>query len=110
LRRSWLWLHMIRFKGYAMNKPNLQATIARMKSEILADIAAGTVPATVASFSELHEYVDANEYGGFCDAEYVARFGLPSDEGYPDSLTDFANAAQDSIHAWLVAGEHRISV
>lgn len=27
-----------------------------------ADIASGQVPATVRSFSELHDYVDANEY------------------------------------------------
>lgn len=87
-----------------MNTPNMQETIIRMKSEILADIAAGRVPSTVASFSELHDYVDANEYGGFCSAEYVAQFGLPSDEGYPDSLTDFANAAQDAVHAWIKAG------
>jgi hypothetical protein len=101
---------MIRFKGYTINKPNLQATVARMKAEILADIAAGTVPATVASFSELHDYVDANTYGGFCDDEYVARFGLPSDEGYPESQYNFENSAQNAVNAWLVAGKHRTSV
>lgn len=31
-------------------------------TEIRADVAAGTVPATVATFSELHDHVDANEY------------------------------------------------
>ena len=34
----------------------------KIMAEIDADIQAGLVPATVASFSELHDYVDANDY------------------------------------------------
>jgi hypothetical protein len=39
----------------------------RGKREILDDIAAGIQPQNVASFSELHDHVDANEYGGFAE-------------------------------------------
>ncbi len=102
------------------------ATIARMKSEILADIAAGTVPASVSTFSELHDYVDANEYGGFCDAGSVSdiiielqdeRDSLDEEalrnwpkagelEELQEQFTNFANAAQNAIDAWLKAGGH----
>ena len=43
-----------------------KSIIDQMKREILQDISDGIVPETVSSFSELHDYVDANEYGGFC--------------------------------------------
>lgn len=103
---------------------NLNQTIARMKSEILADIAAGTIPATVASFSELHDYVDANEYGGFCDPVSVMSDIIALQEER-DSLTEeqernwakageleelqeqstaFANAAQNAVDAWIKSG------
>lgn len=66
------------------------ATIARMKREILVDIEDGLVPTTVRSFSELHDHVDANEYGGLC-----------SDA--PASMTD-AETAQNAVNEWLSAG------
>lgn len=66
--------------------------IARSKSEILADIADGTVPATVATFSELHDYVDANCYGGLCDDEC------------PPEVWDAGAEIQEAVHQWLVAG------
>ncbi|KKL21277.1 hypothetical protein LCGC14_2447050 [marine sediment metagenome] len=40
--------------------------VERGKSEILADISTGLVPAKVRDFSHLHDFVDANEYGGRC--------------------------------------------
>lgn len=91
---------------------NLEQTVARMKSEILADIASGTVPETVSSFSELHDYVDANCYGGFCEDDYIAKAwgvsGFPSDDDFPenlmDTVVDFENDAQNAVHAWLANG------
>ena len=38
--------------------------VEQAKREILADVTSGTVPHTCASFSELHDYTDANGYGG----------------------------------------------
>lgn len=38
------------------------------KRQILDDIADGIVPASVSSFAELHQYVDANEYGDILDS------------------------------------------
>lgn len=74
----------------------LPATIQRMKSEILADIAAGVVPATVASFSELHDYVDANMYGG------GGNLDVDSEEF--SAFCDMLNDAQNAIDAWIKEG------
>lgn len=84
--------------------PSLEQIIARMKSEILVDITNGTIPETCASFGELHDYVDANCYGGFCNDEFSDKWGMPSDEGYPNALIELADNAQNAIDAWLNAG------
>ncbi len=48
------------------------------KTEILADIEKGIIPATVKSYYEINDYVDANCYGGFCDENYTIseNYGL----------------------------------
>lgn len=89
--------------------PTLEQTIARMKTEILHDVQSGIVPATVSTFSALHDFVDANEYGGFCDNaladSLIQHFGGRDDnEAMPDGLMNYMNAAQDAIDAWLQDG------
>ena len=74
----------------------IEYAIGRSKMEILNDIKHGPVPVTVASFSELHDYVDANEYGGFCSEDHNAYWwpqgGLRLGE---------ACAVQDAIDTWI---------
>ena len=70
----------------------LRQVVERAKAEILADVAAGTVPSTCASFSELHDYTDANGYGG--------AFERPFD----NEETDFWNAVQDAVDRWIKQG------
>ena len=70
----------------------LHRVVERAKTEILADIAAGTVPITCASFSELHDYTDANGYGG--------AFDRPFD----NNETDFWNAVQTAVDGWIKQG------
>lgn len=91
--------------------PEYQAVIDRMKREVRQSIRIGQVPATVASFSELHDYVDANEYGGACeeDAEF-AYGGLDDDandndrEKYVEAMCAFWNRCQGAIDDWIKAG------
>jgi hypothetical protein len=66
---------------------------ARAKREVLADVASGVVPATVQTFSELHDYVDANGYGGAFD------------DDAPGADSEIWNALQDTIDAWIRSGE-----
>lgn len=87
----------------------LDETIHRMKREILHDVRAGRVPQAVQSFGALHDHVDANEYGGFCIDELadalIAKFGgRDADEGMPQGMLDYINAAQDAIHKWIAEG------
>lgn len=90
----------------------LEQVIEQMKVEILEDVSTGRVPKTVASFSELHDYVDANCYGGFCDDDYMKNAwgydGFMSDDECPDGIQDkvvaFCNAAQDAIDTWIRDG------
>jgi hypothetical protein len=73
----------------------LRSVILEAKAMINADIASGQVPETVGSFTELHDYVDANEYaqddaldpdGGYAEWNYISdvldrwlRVGRPDD-------------------------------
>jgi hypothetical protein len=66
--------------------------VERAKTEILANVASGIIPSTCASFSELHDYVDANGYGG--------AFERPFD----NNETDFWDAVQDSVDRWIKEG------
>jgi hypothetical protein len=70
--------------------------VDRAKLEIIADIAAGRVPSSVRTFSELHDHVDANEYGGLCDPDAYGKFD-----------TGFANAVQSAVDTWLAGGGHK---
>jgi hypothetical protein len=89
--------------------PTLGETIRCMKDEILSDVRAGKVPADVKSFSELHDYVDANEYGGFCKEAFSAALinhfgGRDENEGMPDGMMNYTNGAQNAINQWIKAG------
>ncbi len=70
------------------------ATIQRMKEEIIQDMAEGRVPKTVRSFSELHDHVDANEYGGFCED----GFNFSAANG---AKVDLVAECQDAVDRWL---------
>lgn len=59
--------------------------IQAAKDAIQADIADGAVPSTVATFTDLHDYVDANAYLDPLDV-------------------DDANTAADTLDQWLRAG------
>src|SRR5689334_16622446 len=65
----------------------------RMKLDILKDVRTAVVPATIGSFSELHDYVDANCYGGAAEL--------------PDDVSDYSqllNPAMDLVDTWIKAG------
>ena len=77
-------------------KWTVEALVASMKSDIELDIKGGVVPETVGSFSELHDYVDANCYGGLCDDEAPSAI---DDEAFCEAT----NKAQEEVDRWLKA-------
>ena len=84
----------------------IEYAIERSKMEILEDMSSGIVPTTVSSFSELHDHVDANEYGGLCDPDswYGTHWEVEA-KLYNDGLyirhLDEANAIQNAVDTWL---------
>jgi hypothetical protein len=95
--------------GQITDKAMQDETIERMKREVLKDVKLGKVPSTVKTFAELHDYVDANEYGGFCDEAFsdmlTQHFGGPNKKtGMPQGMLDFMNAAQNAIDTWIKEG------
>jgi hypothetical protein len=75
---------------------NLKATVKRVRQEILDDVAAGRVPASVQSFAGLHDFVDANEYGGAC--EWTEK------EWSTDRFSIFWNQVQNTLDTWIRTG------
>lgn len=92
--------------------PTIEETVARMKREILEEMDAGRIPRTVSSFSELHDYIDANELGGFCEEKLASdlciHFGgydwwsdQYNEQGLPEGMMDYINECQSAIDLWL---------
>ncbi|QOI67676.1 hypothetical protein SEA_ORCANUS_31 [Arthrobacter phage Orcanus] len=78
----------------------------RMKSEILALIAAGTIPESVGSFSELHDYIDANMLA----EDLVPAVDYDDEaaaEAHGEEWAAKFNAASAIVNEWLVGGGHR---
>lgn len=62
----------------------------RSCAEIIADVQIGVVPRSVRTFSELHNHVDANEYGG------------ATDDAHPHCADiDHWGRVQARVNAWL---------
>lgn len=80
----------------------------KMKADILQDVANGDVPPTVASFSDLHEYTDANLYGGTEKLLDAVTAQLPDTEaGHTTALnavTDLMHRAVNIVDAWIKNG------
>ena len=78
----------------------------RMKTEVLEDVNDGHVPRTVSAFSELHDYVDANCYGG--TEALWDELPIKDDEVDEDArndLFDLMNTAMGEVDPWLKTGE-----
>lgn len=83
--------------GGGMSAKQIAESIARSKREILEDIKKGIVPASVSEFSALHDYVDANEYGGLCEEKYP--WDIPSVEIIQNAVNDWLRAGRPSSRA-----------
>ncbi len=82
---------------------NATDRIALAKSSIVALIAAGTIPATVATFSELHDYIDANELGSLCDESTWPEVDGESAAAHADRIAE-CGRVQSAVDAWLRDG------
>ena len=79
----------------------------QMKIEILADMRSGIVPFSVKNFSQLHDYVDANCYGGSEALLDELDASATDDEEHTralNTLCDLMNPAMGIVNQWLAAG------
>lgn len=80
----------------------------QMKVEILQDVRDGRVPADIMSFSQLHDFVDANCYGGTETLLDEWDDAAPdTDAGHRaalDKLCDLCNPAMDIVDKWIKGG------
>ncbi|MBF6989323.1 hypothetical protein [Cupriavidus sp. IK-TO18] len=78
------------------------------KRQIEQEIAEGRIPPTVTDFAKLHDFVDANEFGGLCedDGEWNRLFPRTS-AAEEDVLCEAANRVQAALSQWLTAGSDR---
>ena len=95
LTRARLTLSALKAPAPAPARLNFAQTVDRIKREIRADIADGVLPPTVSSYADLHDFVDANGYGGAFDPQHD-----PSDQ----AQADFWEAAHDAVDKWLQNG------
>lgn len=85
----------------------IAAAIEQAKREIVEDMCTAVssrktvMPLDVSSFSELHDYVDANEYGGLC-AERAWWLEVESDNMVA------SNKVQDTLNEWIEDGHARV--
>lgn len=81
--------------------PTVQAVVVEMKKEILDLIKLQVIPANVSSFSELHDYIDANMLAedifppqpDFTDDDAV--------EAYYEKANEIFNPASTQVSLWL---------
>lgn len=81
----------------------LEERTERAKAEILADIERGIMPADVATFADLHDHVDANEYGGLCEEPFYSLIRDEEDDPSEASWA-FGVLLQDAVDGWLRGG------
>lgn len=75
----------------------VRAVVAQAKAEIIRDAQAGHLPVdAITTFADLHDYTDANTYGGLCD-EHVAEVFRVDD-------IDTLNLVQDTVDVWIKEG------
>ncbi len=88
--------------GFPVGADPVESAVTIGKNQILHDVQCGTVPASVRSFSELHDYVDANYYGNAF--EWPVLPSESSNDVYVEELAKFWNTVQDRLHDWITSG------
>lgn len=86
---------------------DIAEAIERSIREIIADINDGVLPWDVNHFSVLHDYVDANTYGGLCDE---APINWSYDPELGDAGMDPGQRVQDAVHDWLTYRAQRLGI
>jgi len=86
----------------------VEATIALIIAQVNEGWRMGWLPRSVASFSELHDFCDANTLGGMCDDDGPWAQFTSDDEDEADHLRDWSttlrNEVTDKVDIWIKNG------
>ncbi len=97
----------------------IQSMCASYKNDLIRLVKEGIVPINVGSFSQIHDYVDANVFGQteqfLSQIEYdLSRTGIFNTEEVSSKamelFVDFFNIMSDSVDAWIKSGNLRAVV
>jgi hypothetical protein len=77
----------------AYRRHEVSRLVAKGRRQIKRDVAKGVVPATVARFADLHDYTDANKYGGAFEHDAP-----------PVTDVDLWNEVQGKLDQWIMRG------
>ncbi len=87
---------------------DIEGLVEKIKADVLKDVQDGIVPPTVSSFTELHEYVDANTYGGLEGILGIFQdVDEHTEEGRERAWNTFCvevNPALAKVDEWIKAG------
>ena len=87
----------------ALRDALVDAGVECAKDEIRLDVRKGVIPKGVKSFSELHDHVDANEYGG---SGFLYCLFDPDDIVVDQQHVEIVNDIQDAVDKWIKDGGH----
>ncbi|WGH20338.1 hypothetical protein SEA_MAGUCO_46 [Arthrobacter phage MaGuCo] len=86
-----------------MNYPTVAELTAKIREEVEALIADGTVPAACPDFARLHDYVDANMLGESLWPELADDADDAQWDAHFEKMGGILSPAQDQVNAWLMA-------
>jgi hypothetical protein len=91
-----------------MTAPTAEAiakAVETVKGEVAEDVTAGIIPEGVETFSHLHDWVDANMYGGD-DADALWDDALDHAEAARQGIDPYRalNAMQEAVDQWIRSG------
>lgn len=91
----------------------VQRRTERWKAEITELVLEGVIPATVADLSEIHDFIDGNCLGGFCDEPLDDELqALADDKSDPldepglmsQALQRYSGEVMDAVNIWIEDG------
>lgn len=97
---GWCWEEVEEERPTPANSTAHQNAVALTKKQIVEDVQKKVVPPTVRDFSHLHDFVDANEYGGLTDDEIAGSAKFSTGEEW----ISFCNGVADEVDAWIKSG------
>jgi hypothetical protein len=89
--------------------PSIKESVERAKYEILSDLDKNLFEKDIRSFSDLHNYLNTNDYAGFNDESLMMRLTvhfkkLDEKNGTVNSIGKYINTVHRELDDWIKSG------